>query len=281
MPLDLNTPRDALDASIAVRERYRRSPADDSELVEALTAALGRLRDAWTPEHERYCRSGRQLGRTCSDDPMRVLARERRAELARLRSALARTSGTPRDERAPENGGPLPPIGYQQIRGHIRRLLSVVKALEDQHTTLVRVLGRGDGYAGMSTLRAEAAVMLDDLREARQRVRVAWDRYERRTVVRDPRKPYADEDQYESMADLLALARLRADALTIKLRKSATTTRPLTVARRQWTEQTARGALHGFEVAHGRKPRKADCRPENGLPHYTQLRRLLGPSPLV
>ena len=95
---------------------------------------------------------------------MRVLARERRAELARLRSALARTSGTPRDERAPAHGGPLPPIGYQQVRGHIRWLLSVVTATEDQHTTLVRVLGRGDGYAGMSTLRAEAAVMLDDLR---------------------------------------------------------------------------------------------------------------------
>ena len=255
------------------------SPAD-RERPAALRSALGTLRDSWSLDHERHCRSGRQIGRTYSQDPVRLLSRERRAELARLRSALSRTSGTPREDRAPENGGPLPPWTRKQIRGRLRRFAQVLAGTQREHAAARRVLGRGDGYAGMATLRAEAARLLDELRAERRSVQICWGQYERREVVRDPRSPDRDDDEYEDLAHWLALLRQDADELTAALRKSATATRPLPIARRRWTAETARGALGGFEAAHGRKPGKADCRPEHGLPHYTQLRRLLGPRPL-
>ena len=274
-----------IEATTAALEQARAaralSPAD-RERPAALRSALGTLRDSWSPAHERHCRSGRQIGRTYSHDPVRVAARERRAELARLRSALTRTSGTPREDRAPENGGPLPAWTHAQMRGRLKRFAQVLAAIQIEHDAVRCALGRGDGYAGMSTLRTEAARMLENLRDERREVQVRWMQYERREIVHDPKTPYADADQYKDLARWLALLRQAADELTASLHKSATTTRPLPVERKRepWTPPRARRALLGFEVAHGRKPRKADCRPEHGLPHYTQLRRLLGPRPL-
>ena len=259
----------------------RARPPGDPERVAALRSALGTLGDCWTPEHRAHVKHGRRGGRTLrTADPVVKAGQERRAEAARLRSALSRTSGTPRAERSPESGGPLPPWTHAQMRGRLKRFAQVLKGTQSEHDALLRALGRGDGYAGMATLRAEAARLLEDLRDERRKVQVRWGQYERRELVRDPRNPYRDDDEYEGLAHWLALLRQDADDLTAALRKSATATRPLPVARRRWTPQTARGALRGFEAAHGRKPRKADCRPEYGLPHYTQLRRLLGPRPL-
>jgi len=276
VPLHRMSAAPHIEATTAALEQARAAralPADDRERPAALRSALGSLRESWTPDHERHCRSGRQIGRTYSDDPVRVLSRERRAELARLRSALSRTSGTPREDR-------LPPWTHAQMRGRLKRFAQVLAGTRDEHDAVRRALGRGDGYAGMSALRSEAARLLEDLRDERRKVQVRWIQYERREVVRDPHSPYRDADQYDDLAHWLALLRQDADDLTSVLRRSATANRPLPVARRRWTAETALGALRGFEAAHGRKPRKADCRPEHGLPHYTQLRRLLGPRPL-
>ncbi len=271
---------EATTAALEQARAARARPAGDRERSAALRAALGLLRESWTSEHERYCRSGRQIGRTYSDDPVRVASRERRAELARLRSTLSRTSGTPRAERSPEQGGPLPAWTHVQMRGRLKRFAQVLAGTQREHDAVRRAIGRGDGYAGMATLRGEASRLLEDLRNERRKVQVRWTQYERREIAHDPRRPYRDDDQYDDLAHWLALLRQDADELTAALRKSATATRPLPVARRPWTAEAARKALRGFEAAHGRKPRKADCRPEHGLPHYTQLRRLLGPRPL-
>jgi hypothetical protein len=285
---DLEAPLAALAAARATREQYGGRPPSapsDPERRVALRAALGLLRESWTAEHEHYVRSGRQVGRATSDDPVRVLRRDMRAEEARLRSALKRTSGTPRSAQAPWTA--------PQMRGRLLRFDQRLRELEAQHENIkagfrsggVRLGKRGGQgfYPRVLELRQEAADLLPELRRERRDVRTAWDRFERWTPPLNPADSYAASDTYDHLSAWLADLRDRADDLREQVRLSAERREPDAAApayRPRWTVAKVYAALAAHREAHGRLPTAREFNSDAKLPRYTTVRRLLGPRPL-
>jgi hypothetical protein len=216
------------------------------------------------------------IGRRNSDDPARALRREMRAEANRLRSALNRTRGTPRQPM-------YEPITADQMRGHLGRADQVLMRIDAEHDSARRVLGtgtvtarKGGGiYRSMRELNGEAERLLTDLRAERRRLKLAWERFER-TVVRTRH----DSETWDALMDDLAVLRRQADALTARLRHSVTQTEPHITAATTWTPQTVRAVLTAYRDRHGRLPRKQELNSDPWLPYYTTVRRLLGPRPL-
>ena len=273
---DLTATHAALANACGARAAYRRRPAHDPERRHAIQVALGALRDAWGAEHEDYMRRGRQLGRRVSDDPVRVAARDRRAELKRLRSMLDPTSGTPRPEGQTWTAA--------QMEGKLHQSLGVMKGIAEDFGAARRVLGRGSAaarkgggvYTSMHELNAEARRLLDVLRAERRDLRTAWQRFGRTPVM-----GYQASDDFDELADRLSGLREYADLLTVELTAAARLRTPdARPARVTWTANAIREALSDYQHEHGRLPTKAELNADPGLPHYTICRRKLGRSPL-
>jgi hypothetical protein len=251
-------------------------PPCDAERHAALTAALGALRDSWTVEHERYMRRGPQLGRTLPRDPVRVVGRERRAEMKRLRSMLDPRSGTPRPAAATWTAN--------QIDGRLARSVQVVDGLASDYAAARSMLGRGRPaarrsggvYSSTGDLNTEARRLLDLLAHERRDLRTAWERY-----ARTPVTSYAERDRFDALALRLVRQRQAADLLAVELRAATRQRTPDARApRATWTRAAIMEALDAYQHEHGRLPSKSDCNTDPALPAYTLLRRKLGPSPL-
>jgi hypothetical protein len=274
---NLTAPQAALDHARSVRERMRERSPDDAERRATLQAALGLLQDSWSDDHEAYVRRGPMIGRRNSDDPVRVLRRELTNEVKRLRSAVNRTSGTPREA--------APTVTAASMSSHIARSVQVVRAIATEHETVRRVLGSGEFvasrsggfYRSMHTLNSEAAALLDKLRAERHRINLAWQRYERRVGG-----SYAEQDAFDRLADRMLLHRDEMATLAAELVASTKQKKPHAAAQRRtpWTFETINHAINGYRARHGRRPTKVEFNSDPTLPHYTQLRRVLGPNPL-
>jgi hypothetical protein len=277
---DLTAPTGALTASQATRASVRGVPADDPERVVALREALGSLMEAWTDDYRAYMRSGsRMVRRTPSDDPRRALAREREAEIRLLRKALAPTSGSAYKRRTERRSA-------AQMDGTLTRYAELLRVLVREHDTVQNLYGggswssnrHGGTFRNMRELNAAATEIKGKLHAQRIDLNAAWESYQRHLA--SERATMADHRREDHLAERLDLWRADAAELYAALRRSERRRTPLERPREPWTAESARKALRGFKAAHGREARKADCRPEFNLPHYTQLRRLLGPNPL-
>lgn len=254
----------------------RGRPPHDPERRVALKAALGSLQGSWTVEHEAYMRSGGMVGRRISDDLVRSFRREMLCEIKRLRSALRRTSGTPRE--------PAPTVSAASMSGRIAQSLQVIRGIDADHEKMRAVLGsgqvvarRGGGfYRSMHRLNAEAEAMLDKLRTERERVNLAWQRYERNAG-----RSYAEQDAHHDLADRMALLRQDAALITAELTASMRQQKPHAAPKRgQWNFRAINAAIDAYRAKHGRRPTKREFNSDPTLPHYTQVRRVLGPNPL-
>jgi hypothetical protein len=275
----LERPARALADARAARAAQRGVPAADPARREALQSALGSLRDAWGPEHRAYVRVGRQIGRVTSNDPVRVLRRDMLAERRRLLKALNPTSGS--------RAEPLPPLDLKAMNGHFGRFEQVMREVAAEHA-LARDRYGGGGWTGfkgggaawtMRELNAEAVALRAKLRKARWTVKVAWDRFE------PAEDPYGDVR--ERVAERLGELREEADFLAAEVDASAKVRKPIRSPRRRrraapWTPGEIRYAVERWSEDHGRLPTAREFNdPTNGLPFYTTVRRMIGPSPLA
>jgi hypothetical protein len=275
---DLTGPQEALDHARGVRERFGgcRHPGD-LERRAAVEEALRSLQESWTSEHTAYMRRGQQIGRRGSDDPVRVCRDEMRAEASRLRAMLTRTSGTPR--QAP------PRVNAVAMGGHIARGVQVVRQIAARFEEDRSLHGRGSltstrsggMFRSMRELNASARELLDELREERARVNVAWRRYE----LSSPPMTYAEQDAYDALWDRLKLLREEASALTADLVAASKQGKPDSPPKNgPWTFEKINAVIRAYESQHGRRPTKAEFNSDPTLPFYTEVRRKLGPNPL-
>ena len=266
----------ALEASRATRAEHRRTPADDPQRRSDLEATLGTLHSTWTPELRDHVRTGPQIiGR--SGDEVRALGRERRKEIARVRSMLNPSPGTPRQEP--------PAITFEQMSGHVGKARQVIYGLAGQHDVLRRVLGGGQTvarkggkgrYLSMRQLNDETQLLLDELDRTRLMLTTAYGRYQRQ-----PFDTYKSQDQWDQIAEQVAATReeaaMNAEALRESINRRAPVT-GITRPRETWTQERIERMLRSFHANTGRWPTAAELRSNAGLPHYTQLGRLFGPA---
>jgi hypothetical protein len=286
---ELARAREALESARATRDCYRRRPAADLERREALDAATVSLRECWTPGLQRQARSGRRYARTLSDEPVHVVARERRAELARLRSMLNPTTGTVRER---------PAVTAEQMIGYSSRARQDLSALGTLHEDARRHHGRGtlrarkggSYFTSMGDLNAEARSLLGDLAAIRRTLSVQHRRFEMTAAYapRDPRKPYAGQDEARKVENhLQETYEDFIEPLLEALRADAKRTEPLPwseVGRRRerpgaWTRERIERTLASYVADTGRLPTARELHANPTLPHYTTLRRLYGPRP--
>lgn len=94
--------------------------------------------------------------------------------------------------------------------------------------------------------------------------------------------PHAERDDYEATAEKVAAVRQFAKALRAKIAATiALKPTPKHEPYERWTHDDALIAWLRFHHRHGRWPTKREHGPQNGLPHYTQLARAVGPRPLA
>lgn len=280
-PPVLTDARAALEASQATRAAVRSLPPDDPQRVAALRAALGSLSETWTDEHRAYVKRGPRNGRTLkSADPVVKFGHERTAETRRLRKMLAPTSGTayrPQTHRWTAN----------QMSSRLAAATGHLQGFRAEHHAVRSALGggsftatKGGGtYRNMRELHAETRKLAADLHEYRTDLNAAWAAYERHLA--SDRASRADVRRRQALSDRLQSWRADADELHAELRKSMRRKTPIPRRRERWTAERAHAALRAWTSQNGRPPRKAECHPRYGLPHYTQLRRLLGTRPLT
>jgi hypothetical protein len=279
---DTSSPSDAIAASKATRERVRSLPVADPARGAALLGALGSLKDCWTAEHETYMRRGPQNGRLLSRDPVRVVGRERAAEMRRVRSMLRPTPGTPRPAAQAPNA--------QTMNGHVGQARQRLLALAGEHDTVRRLHGNGERrsrkgggfYTSMQTLNEEARRLLDEVTAVRRKLTIANGRF-----MRQPVDGYADGDARDQVATAVQITRNEATLLATELRRSATRKTPLSSAERRavgagtgrqtWSADRVVNTLRAFYLANGRWPTAGELRGDPQLPHYTTLQRLYGP----
>lgn len=281
-PLDLSAPQAALDNARAIRKQMCGRSPWDQERREALERTLGLLRESWGPEHRAYVRSGPQVGRLTSDDPVRVLRRRMTAEAKRLRSMLNRTSGTPRE---PE----YEPIDGRQMGAHIARSVQIIGQIAEEHRAVRRRLGRGGfrsrrGGGGtfwsLHELHEAAKSLRGDLTRERRRLKLAWERYERRAITDEARRLYKDVDERERLSRRLVAAREEADVVAAEIEESVRL-RVADPPLREWSAGNVRAMLTDLLRSEGRLPTKTELNTNSALPYYTTVRRLLGPAPLT
>jgi hypothetical protein len=268
---DLTPIHAALEQAQSARALGREDPSRPA----ALRAALGSLETAWSADCKKYMRRGPLTGRRNSPDPVRVAARERRSQIKALGSALNPTSGTPRQ---PE----YPPINARAMWGYVNHAKGELRRLAREHEAMRKVLAGSRQYWWMRKLNDEAAELLDQLQVERRRLKLAWERYERRELPpHDTAERYADTDAYDELADDLATVRADAGELADELRASIRQRKPdPTVPPRTWTETAVVGATADYHARHGRLPRKQDLNTDSDLPPYTTVYRLFGERPM-
>jgi hypothetical protein len=273
---DLGNPRDALAAAVETRARVRSLPPSDRARVEALRTALGLLRESWTSAHETYVRRGPQSAKRSyrADDPLRALARERRAEMKRLRSMLNPRTGTPR---------PAPIYSAAQMRSAAARaqrsLLGVRAEFEQEHAELRYGVytGRGD-FRTMRPLNDRATELLGDLGHVRDVLTRSHGRYQRGY------DPAADlyGDDWDEIEDRVGVLRAEADNLGADLRRAMHKRKP--DERPQdptWTPGRILGALDRFYRANGRLPTQRACNASADLPSWPLIVRRIGNPPMA
>jgi hypothetical protein len=276
----------ALHASRATRERVRGLPAADPERVEALEAAKAQLEATWTLELQRYVRSGRQVGRANSDDPVRVLQRERRAELDRLRSMLAPTPGRPRD--------PAPQTNAYVVLGHTGRMTQALEQIAKDHEAALRLYGGGrivarrggrGHYVSMAELNDAAGDLLGQVNGWRRELTTAYGRF------MPDGTGYAADDERQRVDRAVATVRNSAALLAEQLRESANRSQPLTAAersrvrarapkRQSWPRERVEAVLRSYHAHNGRLPSRSELDSNPTLPHYMTLTRLYGRRPI-
>ncbi len=255
-------------------------PARNSDLV-PLIEDLERTRGPLAA----YCRRGPMVGRRVSNEEARVLNAEVTRTLRRMRAMLKRRSGS----RRPAVVEPR----RVAVDGACGRARQVIDRLRQDHEALRRVLASGSPrtmrsgavVASTAELNDEAAKLLVDLRDTRWMVSRHLHAYRRGHLERmkhasNRYEVSEEEDLVEALVDAVRVEadQLRAEIVcSVKQREPERPQRP----KEPYNFDDAAAAWFKFHDRHGRWPRKTDHHPVNGLPHYTQLHRVVGASPMA
>ncbi len=306
----LDAARACLDREASVAAEYRGVAASDPQRREALRVLLDEL----TAERDRLLPYVRGAGRLAGagrspDDPARVTHASLSRAIRRVRSRLAPTSGA-RYQRKPSadlgdsgNRRKAAEQAYRSLRGTLNRAEGQeLPGVVARHEDITLGYGRGDGFKGMATYRAETRELIDALNAARLRVRGRLERYElivaalRRDAVTAAERGrgnaaalHATFLRHEQRLDTLAVRAGEFDAASGTLRaylyrearRRKAIRRAIRRGKNDWRYGAAVAAVLGFHDRHGRMPTKRECNTLHELPPYTTLQRELGRRPLT
>lgn len=291
MTLDLDKPRAAIAASAAERERLRALSPSDPERIAALEAVLGNLRDCWTQEHEAHCRRGPQRDKATykKHDPVRVVGRERRAEMRKVRDMLRTDSGAARvpagTAKRPTQRERAPVYDRASMIASLNSAAARLNAIGRDHEEAINrhrhgsiTATKGGGFfMSMRELHEEAHELLGRLDGTRRALTRALGRYER--GWRQEHDPY--DDEWNGIHERAALLRADAAKLSTELRRSLATKKPDPIEEDPtWTRGRILRALDAYYREHGDLPTATRCNARPDLPSYTIMTRKLGPRPL-
>lgn len=264
--------------------------------------SIGRKDDLWSmlydlrrarAELTTYCRQGRQVGRPNSDDPLRILNNEVNQMINRLTTMLAKKK--PSTKLAPTADKPV-------LSGALGHVAATISYCEKEYELLQRVLASGEpiqmksGAVVRSTieLQIECQFLIGKLDYARRVLNKHWLRYQKGLPARKDlaakknKSPYLVEDELDYMEDKVFAARKAIKktrrqlvlASKRKIRKPEKPTYQYRSSYERWTVDDCIAGWISFHQKHNRWPKRGEHLPENELPYYNQLSRVMGSSPM-
>lgn len=260
-----STFQEVLHISKSTREKYRNISTADPQKYVDIQKVLWRVRDEWPDEFRLYLQRNRVLAPY--NDPIKILSRERRAELSRLYSAMCTTSR------------PTPQIKRSQnltaLRVEAQAYEYALRAARKQYKVLLKTLGfgrlartpAGAYYWSMQELNDECALLLEGLSRKGRDLSKTLRNYD------GPKQATAER--------YVLKARELAQDVRREINVGAKTTTPLRFEDERWTTGRVRRALIRFHAAHGRYPTAKELNTIKELPSYPTVRARLGPQPLT
>lgn len=275
--------REEIDSADALMTRWhgRRSPQDRATRRVELADAVASLQEARKPLTE--IRKRLPYGPARNTHPAAVLDTEATKTLRKLRSMLARCGSDAKSGTNP--GRTAPVVSRQSMHGTIARTTQELNGIHAELMAMQPLLVRRNfpRFRRMEVA-AEAKALIPRIEAARDRLNLAWRRYDLDHPTRRAAAAAADESEWkvkdadEALLDQVVVMRdgaRRLRGIVLDLAKAPK------APQRRWTPDDVIASWIEFHAGHDRWPTTRDHRTNKALPHHTQLRRTMGPEPLA